>query len=54
MGILSSNVRGTSKKGSNSRLKEVIRYCNPDIVLLLKTKVQSGKATKIINKNFNI
>lgn len=52
MKILSSKVRGVSRKWFNFKLKEVIRYCNPDIMLLLETKVQLEKARKII-KTFN-
>lgn len=37
--ILSWNVRGTKMKGFKSQLKEVIKYCNPTVVLLLDTKI---------------
>lgn len=30
----------------HSQLQEVIRYCSPDIILLIEIKVLSGKAQK--------
>lgn len=34
------------------QLKDLIKYCNPNLILLLETKVQSEK-TEEVNKPFN-
>lgn len=52
MKILSWNVGRCGKERFSSQLKEEILYCNPDMVLLLETKVQPEK-TKKITKAFN-
>lgn len=48
MNILSWNVRGAVRKRFSSQLKEIIKYCNPGIVLLLETKGKPGKARKLL------
>lgn len=46
MKILSWNVRGAGRKGFHFQLKRFFKYCNPDIILLLETKVQFDKVQK--------
>lgn len=47
MKVLSLKLRG-GMKGFRSQLKELITFCNLDLIPLLETKVHSDKANKII------
>lgn len=48
MKILSWNVHGASRKRLKSQLKDLMRICNPDIILVMETRVNSGKAQLVL------
>lgn len=48
MRILSRNISGVGRKGFKDQLRELIRNHNPDIIILMETKVTSEKAQTII------
>lgn len=48
MKISSWNVKGAGRRGFKLQLKELISLSNPDLILIIETKVQPDNAKKIL------
>lgn len=52
MNIVSWNVRGTGRKDFSSQLKLLLHFHNPDIVILMETRINIKKALSLGSFNF--
>lgn len=50
MKIISWDVRGARRRGIYSQVRDLISIFNPDILVCMETRVNFGRALKIIKK----
>lgn len=53
MKIISWDVRGARRRGIYSQVRDLISIFNPDILVCMETRVNFGRALKIIKKNYD-